>query len=277
MSRRGRSIERMKRTFDKIIKRLDTYIRTSEESMEYGFEGDSGDSYEKLTALQHNLFNMAELAAYFTGFPYSGFEGRGLLDLQMRMPGNTENNIFSDLYCDLEQWQLAGTGEGFAQVAYPKAIAVSELESRMEKGDFKPPCITFKFALDRSCHHWNINLEKENGSFTWRRINTNSKLLQFLAVYFLLPDPRKRITMQYRLFGSDSKIASNSLAQQQSRCAAKIAEVLNAHRGESNYVPFSPDDIFLREEAISGYMVDFNPAISINGAIDIAVLHSMLE
>lgn len=90
LSRLGKTHKEMKNTVSQLINQIDYY---ADDEIH---EKEENEHYERLTTLQNNFFNMLELAVYFTGYPYEGFEGKGLLGLGMRRGSFESSAPFSD-------------------------------------------------------------------------------------------------------------------------------------------------------------------------------------
>jgi hypothetical protein len=85
--------------------------------------------------IQHGLFNMLELAAYFTGVDYHPLEGLG--------------GPFGGITTEADDWKLVGPDPTIALVHMPRSLALAELDAR---GETNPRSILFR--LDRRAAQW---------------------------------------------------------------------------------------------------------------------------
>ncbi len=241
----------------------------------------SSNRYDKYTALQGNFFNMLELATYFTGYPYNGLEGKGRLEHEGYAEGNPSSMKtldvcisprgncapYSDLASKMEDWRLVGTIPGLASTSYPGEMALEELEDRMEKGELKPPCISFRISDDHKIHHWNFNLVKnKNGEFKWIKVRSNAKHLLFLTAICYHRDARSRGSLLSRLFNDDSLTADRKFCKWKQRCSEEITGGLISTG--TNINPLDNTRIFLDDTGTDRPVPEFQPELSVLGAMD---------
>lgn len=274
MFRSGVGIDQMKPVFNNLLSQIDHFAENV----------DFSDRHDHLTAIQNNFFNMAELAAYFTGYPYEGFEGKGgldkkinkdssnlnLKDLGMRRGPLQYREPYSDLFCKKEDWRLVGTVPGLSSTAYPGEMALEELEDRMVRGDIKPPCVSFRMSADKTMHEWNFNLVKYNDEYVWNKVTPRSKHLLFLTSIFYYSDSRNRGDLLVRIFNSDTIKEENKFRKWKERCDNDIVDGIRYNfidKGEFSY--FS--EAFLDDTATGRPVPLLNPEISVLGAFDTSV------
>jgi len=245
MSRSGAKNEDMKVVFDKLLDQINRFTENH----------DSSDRYDRMTALQNNYFNMLELAAYFTGYPYVGFEGKGRIE---------KGDPYSDLYSKMENWKLVGTIPGLASTAYPGEMAFEEIEDRMDRSEIKPPCVAFRISENFEIHEWNFNLKKKDGIFEWIKIGKESNHIKLLFSIFRYKEARTRGDFLMRMFNYDEKPYVDVLRQWKLRCAKAIRIGL---QGTGNGLSFK-NNIFLDDRLTDRPVPEFQTGISILGAID---------
>jgi len=271
MFRCGFKPEQMKGVFNALLKQIDHYADDEDEEP---------PRFDRLTALQNNFFNMAELAAYFTGYPYDGFEGRGGLK-EKTSDGNQKNSLkelgtqhgpiknrdpFSDLYSRKRGWRLVGTLPGLASIAYPGEMALEEMEDRMEKGELKPPCVAFRISADKATHEWNFNLSKDGSEFIWKNALTNSNHLLFLTAIFHLSYVRTRAELLSIMFHDDTSKDDKKFRKWKERCDNAIVEGLRGNTNTNTIFDYS--NVFLDDTASGRPVPAFRPEISVLGAFD---------
>ena len=274
MFRCGAKPKQMKSVFDVLLKQIEYYAEDREE--------EPSQRFDQLTALQSNFFNMLELAAYFIGYPYDGFEGKGGLNRitnEHSQEYSLKNSVvrhgalkyrdpFSDLYSRRGDWRLVGNVPGLASIAYPGEMALEELEYRMEKGELKPPCVAFRISADKTMHEWNFNLSKNGSEFDWNRIRPDSNHLLFLTAIFYLSDSRNRGNLLMRMFNDDTDTEDRRLRKWKERCNnAMIDGMKNANT--KNVFDYS--EILLDDTASGRPVPAVRPEISVLGAFDTGI------
>ena len=206
---------------------------------------------------------MLELAAYFTGYPYNGFEGEGLLNLGMSSKALPNRNPYSDLYSNMEEWRLVGTVQGLATTAYPGEIALRELETRMENEEIKSPCIAFKISADRTIHHWNFNLSKGSDGFNWIRVRADAKYIVFLSSILSYQHVRTRGDLLMRILDDDSTGADDIFRSWKKKCTQAIAEGLKDSGGGAL---LDKTKIFFDDHSVDSPVPELQPNIAVLGA-----------
>lgn len=257
LSRLGKKPETMKPVFNALIEQIGDYT--------HGKYGGKDENFDRLTSLQNNFFNMLELAAYFTGYPYEGFEGRGLLDLGMGRNIRPARDPFADLYSNMEEWRLVGTVPGLATTAYPGELALKELEDRMEKEEIKPPCVAFKISADRTVHHWNFNLSRGDNGFNWIRVPANANYILFLSSVLYYRQVRTRADLLMRLFNDDANDKDTIFRSWKTKCAKKIAEELKDFGSNSR---LTNKDIFFDDSSVDSSVPEVQPGIAVLGTCE---------
>lgn len=262
LARLGKTPEQMRPVFNKLVQQIGDYSRHEV------CEVEAEDKLLHLTSLQNNYFNMLELVTYFSGYPYDGLDGQGLLDLGMRTKALPNRDPFADLYNNMEEWRLVGTISGLATTAYPGKIALRELEARMENEEICPPCIAFKISSDRDAHHhWNFNLSKNtSGDFIWIRVPPNANHIRFLASILYYKHARNRGGLLQQICNDDSLDSDSVFRTQKRRCAEKISEELNKAEGN---LSLDKSKIFFHDKSINSPVPELHGKISVLGAYEI--------
>ncbi len=257
LSRLGKTPEQMNPIFRALLLQIGDF------SHREVCEPNRKDSFHHLTSLQNNFFNMLELATYFTGYPYDGFDGEGLLDLGMNTKALKNRNPYSDLYYNMEEWRLVGTVPGLATTAYPSEIALRELETRMENKEIKPPCIAFKISADRTAHHWNFNLSKVDSKFNWIRVRSDANYILFLSSILYHRHARTRGDLLERIFDNDSTTTDDIFRSWKTKCAKNIAKGLKT----SGIAPdLNTTEIFFNDDSVDSPVPELQPGIAVLGA-----------
>lgn len=241
------------------------------------------ERHDRLTALQNNFFNMLELAAYFTGYPYNGFEGKGrihepkseitLRSLNVRHSRLKDREPYSDLLCKFKSWNLYGTVTGLATVDYPGDFVLEELEERMKNNDIKPPCIVFRISSNRTIHDWNFNLQKKDNQFKWEKVNRGANHLLFLASIYKLKG-KKRGSLLWHIFGSDTLGDDAIYRKWKQRCTEAIVSKFN----ELNYTDLNikKNNLFLSNAENTDPIPKFRNEISVLGAMESTLFQDQL-
>lgn len=254
--RLGKSHKDMAKVFEPLVDQIDSCMFDDE------LANDDG-RYGEYTALQNNYFNMMELAVFFAGYPYEGFEGKGLLSLGMRSGALKDGNPFSDIYSQLGEWRLVGTIPGLASTAYPGEIAISELESRMESKEIKQPCVCFKISNNKNIHHWNFNLRKKNGEFEWIRVKPNTTYLQFLYAVLYYRFLNTREALLERVFHKNLEKSDDVFRSWKK----KTADELVKHLTDTGTL-LTKNDIFYDDKTVENRIPKFRPEITVLGACE---------
>lgn len=259
MFRCGREKEKMRPVFESLLGQIDSYTENI----------DPADSHDQQVIRQNYLFNMVELAVYFTGYPYDELEGKGKLNLRelgSKYGSLRDSNPYSDLHSKMDNWGLVGSINGLASTPYPGEIALEELEDRMEKGHIKPPCIAFRISEDETVNDWNFNLKrKENGKFDWDRPSKSSKYLRLLAAIYIFKDIDSKNIFLKKFYDDSSKFADDNMRQLKSRCCAEITKKINKYNTTNK---IEKRDIFFNSREYDSPVPMFKPGISVIGAID---------
>jgi len=270
----GLKPNQMKVVFNTLLEEIDHYADydTENEEDDNGNNRDrakKADRFDHLTALQNNFFNMLELAAYFTGYPYEGFEGKGLSKLAMNRGPLEDRNPYSDLFSSMMEWRLVGTIPGLASTAYPREIALAELESRMERGEIQPPCVAFRISADKSTHEWNFNLQKDGNKFVWERLSRNTNHLLFLAAIFQFRGCRSRHDLLDNMFMGDQEDDNMKFRTWKKRCKKALIEGFK--EADTKNISIDLKTILLDDTRADRPVPEFHPSISVIGAMDVSL------
>lgn len=272
------STSRLKPIFEQLIKQIDGNIQRL----------DVDDNYQTGTEIQTSLFNMVEMASYFTGYPYSDLEGRGqIVDYER---GNApvsslkqlikNHNVlqhmgpFYDFNSKLGPWNIFGTPDNLTSISYPGEMVLEEMENRMLRGEIKPPCIAFRISEDRKHHHININLSKDEEGFFWNKLNFKSKEILYLLGATYYQDEIDKKNFIDKIHGNKPDTNAANLRKTKERCSESIYNGINP-MGNIRYL--KNEKVFFNSTSGQKFIPALNPKISILGAVDNDVLESHIQ
>jgi hypothetical protein len=203
--------------------------------------------------IQDAMFNMLELAVYFSGQDYRQLEGLGNYHGGLLQ----DMDPFSDLYPYYCPWVLQGNDRKISEIRYPKRLVLEELEERAGSETYN-----LLFCLNEA---GNISQWRSANDKDWKDIEPI--YLRYLVA--TLADCQNK--EEFNMISSDDRneyINAQTMSQRKKR----LLDRLIPHLRNQKDFQISRDDFFSSDRSSHG--VPFlNPKIKVLGAIEASIIN----